>query len=1554
MTKNNRETSPFRLRIKALSYALIYVALAGLWILLSGVAIDMFAGHAAIRGDLEMLKGILFVLLTGWALYALLRAWQSEIPEVQDTLIEEEKRRIGGVTIRLPVIYLLGFLLIIACGSYVVFEHLKRSELKKIEQNLAAVATLKAEQINSWLKHNLNFAVAAGNHSYLASSVEEWARRGTLPSQRMAWVQRRLETLQQSQGYGDLSLYDLQGKQFLGSKESVAGDAGQIAELLQRAIKARAPVIGIMHWHQRPDGTKYVSLPMAAPLMPAGAKGPVVGGLIFELSPQAHILPLIETWPTPSKTAETIVFMRDGDSVVYLNALRHREASLLSKSSILANPNLLETQIVGGASGFIEGTDYRGEPVVGYAVNIPNTDWFMLTEADKEEVEQPIRKMAANVAAAALLLALVGSLSLYFWWRQRRAKYETERVKAALQQEALGKQVDFLSKYANDAMFLTNEVGIIVDANDRAETMYGYPRAVLLGMNVKALRAQGEAFDIDRLRQKILEQKNMLVESVHRRSDGSVFPVEVSMGLIQAEHGFFAQGIVRDISERKQSEMALRASETRMSLLFNNMTNGFALHEVIRNAQGKAVDFRYLEANPAFEKIVHMHRGVIVGKTIKELFPSTEACWIESLGEVATTNEPRHMEGYVSAWDGWFSVYAFAPAPGQVASLVEDVTTRKMAEQRAQRLVNLYRALSETNDAIVRLEDQSALFPMACRIAVELGGMRFAWVGVADTASGRIVPIASHGDIAGYLDGIKIALSPDEPEGLGPTSITLRDSRVVVINDFDADHQTAPWHDRAKRHGVRSSATLPIIRNGKPYAVFSVYSDQSQAFDEEFVGLLGEISANLGFALENFDRETLRRQTEVALRQSEARLRRVAEEAPYPMMVFGEDGGVFQINRAWMELSGYTLTDIPTISVWAERAFGSKAREAEMRIRGVFAAEQRFDSGEQMIRCKNGQFRTWHIVSSPLGRLPDERRYAITMATDITESKQSEEGLRLAATVFESNHSAIVITDDKANIVTVNPAFTRITGYTEAEVLGRNPSLLQSGRQTSEFYQAFWNTLLQEDGWQGEVWNCRKNGEEYAAWLSVSAMRDENGVTRHYIGIADDITENKEIQKRIEYLAYHDFLTGLPNRMLANDRLEQAIAHAHRVKSRVAVMFLDLDDFKVINDTLGHAVGDSILKVVAERLLECVRESDTVSRLGGDEFLVMLNDVTEIEDINRVALNILESVNQTYPIAEHNLIISTSIGIALYPEDGQDRGTLLKNADMAMYNAKQSGRNTHRFFAEEMNDYVLEHLLIRNGLSRALENREFQLHFQPLLELSTGRLMGAEALIRWRHPELGMIPPNRFIQVAEDSGMIIPIGNWVLQEACQQAVRWHQAGWPELVVAVNISALQFRRGDIEETVSLALAQSGLASRFLELELTESILIQDFEKTLDVLERLGQLGVHLSIDDFGTGYSSLGYLRRLPVDKLKIDQSFVREITTREDDAAITLSIITLAHSLKKRVVAEGVETVEQLRFLQENRCDEMQGYLFSRPLPSDAFCDFLRKGGRPDFLQELG
>ena len=567
------------------------------------------------------------------------------------------------------------------------------------------------------------------------------------------------------------------------------------------------------------------------------------------------------------------------------------------------------------------------------------------------------------------------------------------------------------------------------------------------------------------------------------------------------------------------------------------------------------------------------------------------------------------------------------------------------------------------------------------------------------------------------------------------------------------------------------------------------------------------------------------------------------------------------------------------------------------------------------------------------------------LQTHINEQKtslnESAEKLRLSAKVFESSRESIVIADAGMHIVSVNRAFTEMTGYAAAEVAGRPLRMLDSGKDGDEISRRIGEHLRHAEHWQGEVEHRRKGGETYPAWLHVSVIRDAENQPGHYIVGFVDISDRKRAEDRIAFMAFHDPLTGLPNRRLAMERLELAIALADRGNSRTALMFLDLDNFKTINDSFGHAIGDLLLQAVASRLKACIRDSDTICRQGGDEFLIVLGNVEDADAITTVTEKILETLAVTFDVEGNELSTSTSIGIAVFPDDGRDIETLLKRADTAMYHAKETGRNAYSFFTEQMNLDAVEHQRIRVGLLHAMERGEFRLHYQPQVDLTSGAVVGAEALIRWNHPERGILTPEHFIAIAEESGLIVPIGAWVLREACRQAAAWRKSGLPQLVVAVNVSAIQFKRGDLEACVRQALEESGLPPDCLELELTESILIHDTDQVLATVQRLKSLGVMLSIDDFGTGYSSLSYLTRFKVDKLKIDRSFIRDVQNQPGNASMVRAIIQMALSLNLKTIAEGVEDAELVAFLRRQHCEEAQGYYFSRPMPAIEFAHYL-------------
>jgi len=555
----------------------------------------------------------------------------------------------------------------------------------------------------------------------------------------------------------------------------------------------------------------------------------------------------------------------------------------------------------------------------------------------------------------------------------------------------------------------------------------------------------------------------------------------------------------------------------------------------------------------------------------------------------------------------------------------------------------------------------------------------------------------------------------------------------------------------------------------------------------------------------------------------------------------------------------------------------------------------------------------------------------------VLDRNKSLESQRLFQKVLEGTEEGFIVTDATGRILLVNRAFTKVFGYTLDELLGSNPRMLSSGRHEPAFYKAMWSSIKTFGHWHGEVWNRRKNGEIFPEWLSISAVNDAAGHTTHYVALFSDLSDKKSAEETIQYLSSHDVLTGLPNRVLFQDRVQTSQVYAARDHTKVALLALNLDNFKLLNDSLGHTAGDELLRVMAERLQGCVRDGDAVSRQGGDEFLLALTGLSDIESITARVLEILDRVGESLVLGERTLTLSCSVGVAVYPDDGQDTERLLQCAEQAMRNAKESGRNTYRYFTEQLDTNGLEHLRLAHGLRTALRASQFSLHYQPQVDLRTRRLVGAEALVRWHHPTDGLISPARFIPIAEQTGLIVDLGQWVLEEACRQAVAWQRAGVPPFVMAVNVSAVQFRSGTLEQTVQAALDKTGLAPQWLELELTESVLAHDTDNMLALFDRLKSLGINLSIDDFGTGYSSLAYLKKFRIDRLKIDQSFVRDMAVNPNDAAIVRAIVQMAKALNLRTIAEGVETADVVAQLADLACDEVQGYHFARPVPAGEF-----------------
>jgi diguanylate cyclase (GGDEF)-like protein/PAS domain S-box-containing protein len=655
----------------------------------------------------------------------------------------------------------------------------------------------------------------------------------------------------------------------------------------------------------------------------------------------------------------------------------------------------------------------------------------------------------------------------------------------------------------------------------------------------------------------------------------------------------------------------------------------------------------------------------------------------------------------------------------------------------------------------------------------------------------------------------------------------------------------------------------------------------------------------------------------------------------------GRDGRTVEVNRALCRMLGYGEEEI----LGRPPADFAEGRDAD--ILTAYLNDNGADAGivEVVLKPKTGEPLHARFSASPLSGSMGEIGGSFALVSDMTDNKRNEFELRYLSQAVEQSPAAVIITDPGGNIQYVNEKFTEMTGYAREEVIGEHTGVLESEGSTSLEPSDLWDTIRAGNVWRGERHDKKKNGELYWMESVITPIRDENGSITHFLAIQEDITLRKQYEEQLVQQANYDKLTGLPNRLLGAERLTKALQKSNRRGTNAALLFIDLDGFKKINDSLGHSTGDRLLQDTATRLTESIRAADTVARWGGDEFLVVLPDLPTSESAELVAQKLIEVCSSPYELDGYELTVTASIGITVCPLDGTNATELMRNADAAMYAAKESGRNTYRFFTRELNESAVERLGLESDLRRALTNHEFALHFQPVVNLDSNEIIGAEALLRWNHPEKGMIPPDKFIPIAEETGLIVPLGDWVLRTACGQARQWRDEGRRDLTMAVNVSSRQIASGGFVESVARVIKETEIDPASLELEITERMLMAEERSTDVVIDELNTLGVGLSIDDFGTGYSSLSYLQRYPFDVLKIDRAFIDGVVVDPETAALARAIIVMAQSLDLKVIAEGVEGPDQLEFLREHGCDLAQGYHFSRPLEAMAFEALLDHGG---------
>ncbi|MFA7270762.1 MAG: PAS domain S-box protein [Sterolibacterium sp.] len=684
---------------------------------------------------------------------------------------------------------------------------------------------------------------------------------------------------------------------------------------------------------------------------------------------------------------------------------------------------------------------------------------------------------------------------------------------------------------------------------------------------------------------------------------------------------------------------------------------------------------------------------------------------------------------------------------------------------------------------------------------------------------------------------------------------------------------------------------------------------------------------------------------------AEAQMRKLSlavEHSPSSVVITDRNGTIEYVNPKFTEASGYSASDAigNTPGILSS---GLTPAETYHSLWARISSGQEW-SGELLNRNKKGELFWESERIAPITNEQGEITHFVALKSDITERKQAEAALHLSNSAIEASSNGILVIAARGAarpVLYANPAFEQMTGYDAADTLGKDIFELLGTQEEPVLSEYLSSALRQGEKRCSVVPSRHRDGSRFWNEFAITVVRNAEGVITNYVGVLSDVTSRIEYEDQLSHQANHDDLTGLANRSLLMDRIRQAIANAHRYGHSAAVLLVDLDHFKYINDSMGHAAGDQVVRQVAQRLSGCAREGDTVARMGGDEFVLVLNRVEDEQDVARVLERIVDSISKPMRVEGRELHITSSLGASLFPKDGDNPENLLRYADTAMYRAKEQGRDGYWFYTADMNTRMMERLTLEGNLRHALENQEFILHYQPQVDIRSGRIVGAEALIRWQSTTLGMVSPAKFIPLAEETGLIIPIGDWVLASACQQIKRWQAAGLPRLRVAVNISASQFRQKSFAERLAALLEENRLDAANLELEITESMLMHDIEEAIAIMRSLKAIDLHLSLDDFGTGFSSLSYLKRFPIDVLKLDQSFVRDVLVDPDDATIARTVIGLGHSLNLKVVAEGVETAEQLTFMQTHDCDLVQGYYFSRPLPADDFAALLKQGLAP-------
>ena len=1377
-----------------------------------------------------------------------------------------------------PYRIMLAFLAVtvaVPITSYVVIELMAPQIEKSSYADLEITARIRASQLDGWLSEREHSTASTLQSGGFLQDVRKVEQGGGSKFVRDA-IEGRLESLMVAQQYQTMILFNADDRILM----SVGKKPENMISVLNGIGKARNKSYEQLSLQDKKRHDFIV--PLYSP-----NNRQYLGSVYVELDAEAYLSAYLNHWTTTTTDRRTLLVEKSGKDYYLFRLSQSKDDGHfeIEKNLITGNSLGIAIEENGAMPGMMKGKTLENDVALAAWYPVKGTSWYAITKIDYKTLMAPMRNMAFffNFAIVTVLM-IFGIILLFIWYVMQRS----QTVAMDLREKQL------LNNFYTLPFIGMGVLSVSLDKwihfNDKMCEIFGYTRNEFERMgwhDLAGLPCTEEQVGINALKEgksdEFSEEKNL------HRKNGDHAITEVHFRLVTKEDGTpdYLVVTVEDITERKRAEaevfrlsqlyaalshcnQAIVHSHTELEL-FEQICYGIVHYSDRRfsmawvglvNEESNKIDMVAshgvsLDLIEPFKKM----RVVTGFDNLEKDGPAALAIRQNQPVWIQNVNDDPHLDPWmellkkmrirsIAAFPlyqggrtiGILKVYSsdinaydeqsqnlLVEMSGDINFALENFEREKIrqrtqaeleesennykrmymermqAEDEIRRLNQLYAALSQCNQSIIRCRNEEELFGQICSDIVEFGQMDMVWVGLVDRKTQDIVPVASAGEHRDYLNGLYINTLPDDPAGQGPAGLVIRENRPIWMQDFMNEPSMEHWKEHIAHFNWQASAILPIHKKGHVIGAIFLYSNHLNAYTESSQRLLLELMEDIDFALQHFEKE---------------------------------------------------------------------------------------------------------------------------------------EQLQLAAQVFSQSSEAIMLLDSCSNIVMINRAFTHITGYSEEEALGKNPRMLASGQHDRDFYSAMWESIEKEGRWQGEIWNRRKNGSIYPEWLLVQTMRDSQNEVTHYIGTFTDLTERKETEERVQWLAHFDPLTGLPNRTLLHIRSNLAISLAHRRHEPLALMFLDLDNFKNVNDSLGHGIGDELLKQFSERLKNAVRDQDTISRLGGDEFVLVLPG-TDTDGAAYLAERILNIAAQQYNVERHEINLTVSIGIAIYPTDGMDFDTLWRSADAAMYRAKQNGRNDYCFFTTEMQARSTRTLQIDNALRRAMEREQFSLVYQPQLSLENDRIVGFEALIRWKHPQFGNIPPDEFIPIAESNGQIIPIGEWVLRTAVSQLKTWQDQGYRDFTVSVNLSAVQFRHPRLPELVMNILEEAGVEPGYLQLELTEGVAMENPLAAIAVIDELHKRGIRISIDDFGTGYSSLTYLKRFNVYSLKIDRSFVRDLPADSEDMAIVSAVISLANSLGMRTVAEGVETREQLEFLHSKGCTEIQGYHLSRPLVVEKVEEFL-------------